>query len=112
MKPSSPTDQSYRVGPYIVDGRARVVFASGIPVLSGVAFEIFYQMVRRRGEVVRRSEFLAWRQEEVGPDIRHPVDMHIVEIRRRLCPEAILSVPGKGYQLAPSFSVELIASPS
>jgi len=113
MKPDTPVGQSYRVGPYLVDGRAREVFASGNPIqLSTTAFDVFYQIVERKGELVRRREFLPWNQDVPGPDVRHPVDMHVVEIRRKLGAETVRTVSRKGYRLSPALTVELIPSPS
>ena len=65
MQLDKPCRQSYRVGPYRMDGQAGMVFTSDdVPVLSGVGFEVLYQLVENKGAVVKRNEFRAFTHHE------------------------------------------------
>jgi tetratricopeptide (TPR) repeat protein len=101
------------VGNLIVDGNAGEVLKSGVRIdLPAGAFEVLYQVVERKGKVVARGEFEPWRSDALLGQ-RHPVDMQVVEIKRRLDDGSIIkSARGKGYQLSPALSVESIGSPS
>lgn len=112
MKSQTKPRPSFRVGPYVVDGRAELVKRDGkrIP-LSGVEFDVLYQLVERRGELVLRREFKPW-EREGAVDQRNPVDMAVVQIRKQLEDSIIETERGKGYRLGHALTVELIASPS
>jgi len=82
-----------------------------ITSLSGTEFEVFYQVVERRGELVLRREFKPW-EKEGSPDQRNPVDAVMVQIRKKLGDSVVEGERGKGYRLGRGLTVEIIASPS
>jgi DNA-binding winged helix-turn-helix (wHTH) protein len=112
MQSQSESQLSFRAGPYVVDGRAREMRKGSkrIP-LSGNAFEVLYQLVGRRGNVIYRHEFKPWERQDTV-DQRTPLGMAIVEIRRRLGKSFIQNVRGKGYRLSSKYTVEVVSSPS
>jgi DNA-binding winged helix-turn-helix (wHTH) protein len=112
MKSQAKPRPSYRVGPYLIDGRASEVRKDHecLP-LSGVEFEVLYQLVERRGELILRGEFKPW-DREGSVDRRNPVDTAVVQIRKQLEDSIIKTERGRGYRLGAGFVVELIASPS
>jgi tetratricopeptide (TPR) repeat protein len=113
---------SYRCGTYVVDGYAAEVRGNGKPIrLSSTAFEVLYQLVERRGDLILRREFSSWKREEDSnkqdygaspPEWRRPVDMYIVELRRKLGDSIVESIRGRGYRLKRGLAVEVIATPS
>ena len=113
MRSTNDSQPSYRVGPYLVDGHAREVTKSETRVdLTRDQFDVFYQIVERKGGLILRGEFKPWEREEDPPDRRHPLGMMLVNIRRKFDEEIIVTDRHRGYRLSPKFVVEVIASPS
>jgi DNA-binding winged helix-turn-helix (wHTH) protein len=103
---------SFRAGPFILDGRTWEVRKNDEQInLSKTEFDVLYQLVERRGEIVLRDEFEHWKREG-SVDRRSPVDMAVVQIRRLLGESVIETVAGKGYRIGRGLSIELISSPS
>lgn len=111
MKPQTPMRPSFRVGPYTVDSHVEEVKEGIILIpLTSTAFQVFYQLVEHRGDVVLREDFEPWHSEEHFG--RLPLDVYISELRKQLGESIIKTVHGKGYRLSPEFGVETIPSPS
>jgi len=111
MKPQVISRPSYRVGPLIVDGRTGEVKNDGkrIP-LSETEFNVLYQIVERRGELILRHEIEPWKRESTT-DQRNPVEMVLTQIRKQVGDSFILT-RNRGYRISPEFVVEVIPSPS
>jgi len=104
--------KAFRVGPYVIDGRAHEVSTNGKRVpLSNTEFGIFYQIVENKGNVVLRDAFKACAGRYYR-DQRHQVDSHVSQIRKKLGKSIIVGERGKGYRLSPKFAVEAIPHPS
>lgn len=70
--------------------------------LSQRELELLRYLAQHRSRAVSREEILenVWRIDAAGVETR-TIDMHINRLRRKLGDDAILTVRGKGYALAP-----------
>lgn len=75
--------------------------------LTKIELEVLLDLLEANGEVVERREFTPWRGKETNPN-RHPVDMHISALKRKLSKELIASVPGVGHSLSSGIKVEVL----
>ena len=97
--------QRWAFGDIVVDAGTHEVLREGAPVaLRPREFDLLVALLRREGRVATRTELLeeVWRYE---PDIvSRTVDVHVVELRRKLEPEParprhLLTVRKTGYRL-------------
>jgi tetratricopeptide (TPR) repeat protein len=112
MNPLSTPPHTYRVGPYLIDPLDRKVLKfDQLVSLTPAEFDAFYQIVDGKGKVVERRDFTTWKDKFVGP--RHPVDMVIKGLRRKLDdPEIIVQERGSGYRLSATLPVEIVSNPT
>jgi predicted ATPase/DNA-binding winged helix-turn-helix (wHTH) protein len=78
--------------------RARVVLVDGRPAkLSGRAFDLLDALMQRRDRVVPKQELL----DVVWPGLvveENNLQVHVMNLRKLLGPESIVTVSGRGYQ--------------
>jgi adenylate cyclase len=90
-------------GNFVIDPGERQLLIDGKPTKIGSrAFHLLTSLVERRGRVVSKDELL----ELVWPKLvveENTLQVHISTLRRILGPQAITTVPGRGY----SFTLEL-----
>jgi tetratricopeptide (TPR) repeat protein len=105
--------KSFATGSWVIDGRAREARYGGqVLPLSEIEFSVFFQLLERRGQVVLREEFVAWKQKPCA-GVRHPVDNVIVKLKRCLGPEFMIEgVWRRGYKLTTKEPVEPVVSPT
>ncbi|MDB4950204.1 MAG: response regulator receiver [Gemmatimonadetes bacterium] len=100
--PCAPVE---RFGAVEVDPGARQVRRGGRPVtLTPKEFDLLHALVRRRGRVASRLELLAEVWGHRAAVMTRTVDMHVVELRRKLeddpaAPRHIVTVWKAGYRL-------------
>ncbi len=91
-----PTD--IRLGRFVLDPRRRVLLDDGVPVRIGSrAIDLLLLLVRHRGRVIGKNELL----DQVWPGLvveENNLQQHISSLRKLLGPQAIVTVPGRGYQ--------------
>jgi DNA-binding response OmpR family regulator len=95
--------EKIRFGDVTVDFKRMEAVRKGKPVaLTAKEFQVLELLIRRRGEVVRREQFLeeVWGYEEL-PSTR-TVDNHVMTLRQKLNPQDpetyIVTVHGVGYK--------------
>jgi DNA-binding response OmpR family regulator len=97
--------ERWQVGPVVVDAGTHEVWRDGEPILLRPReYDLLVALLRREGRVATRAELLdaVWRYE---PDIvSRTVDVHILELRRKLEPDPanpqfILTVRKAGYRI-------------
>jgi two-component system alkaline phosphatase synthesis response regulator PhoP len=101
---SDETHEAYRFGDYVVDFVRKEVQRSGRPVkLSALEFRLLEAFIRRRGQVLSRSQLIdaAWGSEVIVTE--RVVDTHILNLRGKIEPvpkepRFIVSVRGMGYR--------------
>jgi two-component system alkaline phosphatase synthesis response regulator PhoP len=98
--------RTWHVGEALVDANTREVVLAGTPVaLRPKEFDLLVALLRREGRAATRAELLdeVWSYE---PDvISRTVDVHILELRRKLEPDPsnprhILTVRKTGYRIS------------
>ena len=103
-----PAARHFSFGDLDVDLAARRVSKNGSVVeLTPKEFDLLALLVRRRGEVISRDEFL---DEVWGTDVHvthRTVDTHVSALRRKIeadpdCPALIVGVRGVGYRFETS----------
>jgi two-component system, OmpR family, alkaline phosphatase synthesis response regulator PhoP len=98
--PPLPTPRTIQVGDIVIDQDARTVLRRGSPVsLSPKEYELLVALARRPGTVVTRAELLrtVWGYE--SDVVSRTVDLHVLELRRRLGADLIVTVRKVGYRL-------------
>jgi len=107
-------------GNFVIDPGERQLLVDGEPAKIGArAFHLLMSLVERRGRVVSKDELL----ELVWPKMvveENTLQVHISTLRRVLGPQAIVTVPGRGYRFAalpgpdkaPPATVSTAAAPS
>ena len=101
--------QTYRCGAIVIDAGLRQVLVDGEPAKLGArAFDVLLALVERRGRVVGKRELL----DLVWPKLvveENNLQVQMVALRKLLGPQAIATIPGRGYRfVAP---LEQIAAP-
>ncbi len=92
----------HRIGNIELLAEGRTLTVEGQPVkVSTKAFDVLAQLMHSAGRVVSRLQLLdqVWPGATVGESV---VSSQISELRRLLGPDAITTVPGLGYRLAPA----------
>ncbi len=96
----------HRFGGVEVNVASRVVTRDGVPVeLTPREFDLLLELLRRRGEVLSRHDLLREVWGHRGRVMTRTVDMHVVELRRKLeespeAPRYILTVRKIGYRFS------------
>ena len=110
-KADEPATVSYFFGAYVFIPQKQLLLRDGHPVkLGGRAFDILTLLVRRRGEVVSKSELLAfcWPSTYVHED---NLKVNVAALRRTLDvgggTKYIATVPNRGYRFIGEISEEL-----
>ena len=90
--------QSFRFGAFEVDCARRQLLADGRSVaLKPRAFDLLEALLRRSDRLVSKNELL----QVVWPNViveENNVEVHISALRKALGPQAIATVPGRGYR--------------
>jgi non-specific serine/threonine protein kinase len=93
-----PRVLTFQGGRIRVDAHARVVLVGGRPArLGGRAFDVLAALVQRRDRVVPKQELL----DVVWPGLvveENNLQVHVMNLRKVLGSQAILTVSGRGYQ--------------
>jgi len=91
---------TFHAGRIRVDPHSRVVLADGRPAkLGGRAFDVLDALMQRRDRVVPKQELL----DVVWPGLiveENNLQVHVMNLRKLLGPESIVTVSGRGYQFA------------
>jgi len=91
---------TFHAGRIRVDAHARVVLVDGRPAkLGGRAFDLLEALMQRRDRVVPKQELL----DVVWPGLiveENNLQVHVMNLRKLLGPESIVTVSGRGYQFA------------
>ena len=98
MLPTLPLDAIYRFGRFELNPATRQLVADGQPVALGArAFDVLLGLIERRERLVTKNELLdlAW-PGVVVEESNLPVQ--ISTLRKLLGPQAIATVPGRGYR--------------
>lgn len=90
------------LGPLVIEPRRRQVARDGLPLaLSPREFQILLELAREPGAVVAKGQ-LSQRLEPLGEPLDFSaLEVHISNLRRKIGPDAIRTVRGVGYSLAP-----------
>lgn len=94
-----PVSERFRLGPCVVDRRARSVHVGAHRErLGSRAFDLLIALLDHRDRVVDKTELLAsiWRGRVVE---ENTLQVHVAALRRLLGTEAIATVHGRGYRL-------------
>ena len=91
---------TFHAGRIRVDAHARVVLVDGRPAkLGGRAFDLLETLMQRRDRVVPKQELL----DVVWPGLiveENNLQVHVMNLRKLLGPDSIVTVSGRGYQFA------------
>jgi predicted ATPase/DNA-binding winged helix-turn-helix (wHTH) protein len=96
----SGSGATYRCGAIQIDAERRQVSIDGAPAKIGTrAFDVLLALVERRARVVPKDELmdLVWPKLVVE---ENNLLVHMVALRKLLGPEAITTIPGRGYRFA------------
>ena len=96
----SGSGATYRCGAIQIDAERRQVSIDGAPAKLGVrAFDVLLALVERRERAVSKQELmdLVWPKLIVE---ENNLLVHMVALRKLLGPEAITTIPGRGYRFA------------
>jgi predicted ATPase/DNA-binding winged helix-turn-helix (wHTH) protein len=91
---------SYRCGAIEIHATQRCVLVDGVPAKIGArAFDLLLALVERRDRVVPKRELmdLVWPRLVVE---ENNLLVHMVALRKLLGPQAIATIPGRGYRFA------------
>jgi len=95
---------SFRLGRCEVQPLERRLLVDGVPAQIGArAFDLLLALIEKRGQVLTKSQLL----DEVWPGLvveENNLAVHVSALRKLLGPDAIATVPGRGYRLAVSVS--------
>jgi predicted ATPase/DNA-binding winged helix-turn-helix (wHTH) protein len=100
-QPDAPAAADYRFGRFVLDPVRRVLLEDGSPVKLGQrAVDLLQVLVEQRGRVVGKNELF----DRVWPGLvveENNLQQHVSALRKLLGPQAIVTVPGRGYQFTP-----------
>lgn len=99
LRRASPS-RTLRIGDVVIDLGARVVSRAGMPVpLSPKEYDLLVALAQRAGTVVERATLLreVWGYE--SDVVSRTVDLHVLELRKRLGADLIVTVRKVGYRL-------------
>jgi predicted ATPase/DNA-binding winged helix-turn-helix (wHTH) protein len=95
-----PEPPEFRFGRFRLDPTRRVLLEEGVPVkLGSRAVDLLLLLVQHRSRVVSKDEIF----DRVWPRLvveDNNLQQHISALRKMLGPQAIITVPGRGYQFA------------
>jgi len=95
---------SFRLGRCEVHPLERRLLVDGVPAQVGArAFDLLLALIEKRGQVLTKSQLL----DEVWPGLvveENNLAVHVSALRKLLGPDAIATVPGRGYRLAVAVS--------
>jgi predicted ATPase/DNA-binding winged helix-turn-helix (wHTH) protein len=89
----------------LLPGQRQVLLGDEPARLGGRAFDLLNTLVARRGQILRKQELL----ELVWPGMvveENNLQVQICALRKLLGPQAILTVPGRGYAFSPGVEVK------
>jgi DNA-binding response OmpR family regulator len=96
----APPSRAIRIGDIVIDLGARSVVRAGVPVsLSPKEYDLLVALAQRAGTVVTRATLLreVWGYE--SDVVSRTVDLHVLELRKRLGSERIVTVRKVGYRM-------------
>jgi len=96
----APPSRVIRFGDIVIDLAARTVVRAGVPVpLAPKEYDLLVALARRAGTVVTRATLLrdVWGYE--SDVVSRTVDLHVLELRKRLGSELIVTVRKVGYRM-------------
>jgi len=96
----APPSRAIRIGDIVIDLGARTVVRAGVPVsLSPKEYALLVALAQRAGTVVTRATLLreVWGYE--SDVVSRTVDLHVLELRKRLGSERIVTVRKVGYRM-------------
>src|SRR5882672_4998183 len=112
--PPATADQALRFGRFEISPAERALRVDGQPAALGTrAFDLLLVLAQRRERLVAKQELL----DLVWPGVvveEHNITAHISSLRKLLGPQAIATVPGRGYRFTalPAESIGEAAPPS
>ncbi len=98
LDPAAAMDATYTFGRYELRTATRELVADGTPVpIGGRAFDVLHVLVDHRDRLVTKNELLelAWPGVVVE---ENNLQVQISTLRRLLGPQAIVTIPGRGYR--------------
>ena len=103
------TCRDFAFGHCRVDRTARQLLIDDKPAKLGArAFDVLVALIERRDRVVTKNELL----EVVWPRLvveENNLQVHIWALRKLLGPQAIATIPGRGYRFTAALTVDLVA---
>ena len=104
-------DATYAFGRFELSTAARELRAGGAPVALGArAFDVLAALVEHRDRLVTKNELLAL----VWPNVvveENNLQVQISALRKLLGPQAIATIPGRGYRFTALLSGSAAAAP-
>jgi predicted ATPase/DNA-binding winged helix-turn-helix (wHTH) protein len=98
VMPPATTDTSLRFGRFEISAAERALRTDGQPVALGArAFDLLLALAQHRDRVVSKQELL----DLVWPGLvveEHNLQVHVSTLRKVLGPQAIATIPGRGYR--------------
>ena len=87
-----------KIGPVVIDTRARTVAVNGQPVtLTAKEYMILEYLAQNQGKVISRTELYEHVFDERADNLSNLLDVHIFNIRKKLACEFIATRRGHGY---------------
>ena len=109
---SAANSSDYAFGRHSIDRNSRQLFVDGTPAKLGArAFDVLVALMDRRDRTVTKNELL----EVVWPGLvveENNLQVHIWTLRKLLGPQAISTIPGRGYRFTASLSEDVDATRS
>jgi DNA-binding response OmpR family regulator len=96
----APPSRAIHIGDIVIDLSARAVVRAGVPVpLAPKEYDLLVALAQRAGTVVTRATLLreVWGYE--SDVVSRTVDLHVLELRKRLGSERIVTVRKVGYRM-------------
>ncbi|HXB27774.1 MAG TPA: response regulator transcription factor [Gemmatimonadaceae bacterium] len=96
----APPSRAIHIGDIVIDLSARTVVRAGVPVsLAPKEYDLLVALAQRAGTVVTRATLLreVWGYE--SDVVSRTVDLHVLELRKRLGSERIVTVRKVGYRM-------------
>jgi DNA-binding response OmpR family regulator len=96
----APPSRAIHIGDIVIDLSARAVARAGVPVpLAPKEYDLLVALAQRAGTVVTRATLLreVWGYE--SDVVSRTVDLHVLELRKRLGSERIVTVRKVGYRM-------------